>query len=97
MAANGQALDLSQELVKAFVERNEIHKANPGARAVICDAEGQVALAVSKPEWYNRWGMNYVSSLLSAHRQQRCNNFKDLGVADYGGHLFRVLSPFEAF
>jgi hypothetical protein len=23
-------------------------------------------------------------------RQQRCNNFKDLGVADYGGALFQL-------
>jgi len=48
----------------------------------------QVVLAVSKQEWYQRWGSNYIYSLSSAHRQQRCNNFKDLGVANYGGALF---------
>jgi hypothetical protein len=30
-----------------------------------------------------------VCSLLTAHKQQRCNNFKDKSVEGYGGKLFR--------
>ena len=50
----------------------------------------QVKLAVSREDWWTRWGLNYVCSLQSAHRQQRCNNFKDKGVAGYGGRVFEA-------
>jgi hypothetical protein len=33
-----------------------------------------VTLAVSNEEWLKKWGFNYICSLQSAHRQQRCNN-----------------------
>eukprot|EP00933_Yihiella_yeosuensis_P037383 TRINITY_DN31298_c0_g1_i1.p1 TRINITY_DN31298_c0_g1~~TRINITY_DN31298_c0_g1_i1.p1 ORF type:complete len:824 (-),score=168.37 TRINITY_DN31298_c0_g1_i1:227-2698(-) len=55
------------------------------------DLSGQVAEAFSKEEWYAKWGVHYLPSLLCAHRSQQCNNFKDPGVQNYGGELFNDL------
>eukprot|EP00957_Ditylum_brightwellii_P021274 1605115-Ditylum_brightwellii.AAC.1 len=44
------------------------------------DMEGQATEAVSKKEWYDRWGRHYLLSLGGAHQHQFCNNFKDPGV-----------------
>lgn len=52
------------------------------------DLSGQVAEALSREEWYTKWGVHYLPSLLSAHRSQQRNNFKDPGVQHYGGALF---------
>lgn len=60
--------------------------------ALLEDVEGQVKEAVSKPEYYNRWGVHYLRSLLFAHALEICNNFKDPGVQNYGsGELFKSL------
>jgi len=53
------------------------------------DLEGQVALAVSRQDWYQKWGTHYLPSLQRAHALQLCNNFKDPGVQHYGGDVFR--------
>jgi hypothetical protein len=37
---------------------------------------GQISEAISKDEWWNRWGRHYLPSLLGAHLLQQCNNFK---------------------
>lgn len=55
------------------------------------DLEGQVREALSKPEWYKKWGVHYFPSLMFAHLKQQCNNFKDAGVQAYGGELFQRL------
>jgi len=52
------------------------------------DIEGQAAEAVSKGEYFRKWGRHYLPSLMFAHRLQQCNNFKDPGVQGYGGSLF---------
>lgn len=57
--------------------------------ALIEDLEGQVSEALSKAEWYVKWGSHFLPSLASAHRHQQCNNFKDPGVQHYGGALFQ--------
>jgi len=48
------------------------------------DLEGQVALAVSRQDWYQKWGTHYLPSLQRAHALQLCNNFKDPGVQQRG-------------
>ena len=58
------------------------------AVGVLDDAQGQVTLALSTENIYQQWGRSYLLSLLLAHRQQRCTNFKDLGLAGYGGKMF---------
>ncbi|KDN66232.1 putative von Willebrand factor type A domain-containing protein [Colletotrichum sublineola] len=46
--------------------------------------KGQVTLALSKPEYYSKWGVHYLPSLLNAHARQICNTFKDPGPLRYG-------------
>lgn len=53
------------------------------------DLTGQVREAVSRMDWYNRWGRHYFPSLMFAHLMQQCNNFKDPGVQGYGGSMFK--------
>merc|ERR1712072_827716 len=53
------------------------------------DIEGQATEAVSKKEYFTKWGRHYLPSLMFAHRLQQCNNFKDPGVQGYGGPLFQ--------
>lgn len=46
IARGGGNLQGTQELVREFVGRNESRKAEPAARGVLCDAEGQVVFAI---------------------------------------------------
>jgi len=55
---------------------------------IIRDCEGQACEAVSKDEWFCRWGRHYLKSLCCAHAYELCNNFKDPGVQHYGGEMF---------
>lgn len=52
------------------------------------DLTGQVAEAFATMEALDRWGAHYLPSLMGAHRDERCNNFKDLGVQSYAGDVF---------
>lgn len=52
------------------------------------DLIGQVSVAFSKANYYQKWGKHYLPSLCRAHQLQQCNNFKDPGVQHYGGALF---------
>jgi len=60
-------------------------------KALLEDMCGQTLEAVSKAEYFNKWGIHYMPSLMFAHRLQQCNNFKDPGVQVYGGSLFADL------
>ena len=55
------------------------------------DIEGEAKLAVQDASNFRKWGQHYLPSLAAAHREQRCNNFKDPGVQHYGGELFRTV------
>merc|ERR1712130_330853 len=57
-------------------------------KALTKDVTGQVSLAFSKEEYYKKWGVHYLPSLMRAHLLHQCNNFKDPGVALYGGKVF---------
>jgi hypothetical protein len=52
---------------------------------------GQISLALSKDEYWRRWGVHYLPSLAGAHARQLCNSFKDPGPLQYGAgcELFR--------
>lgn len=50
---------------------------------ILDDLDDQVAMALSREDWFRRWGRHYLPSLAMAHRDERCNNFKDPGVAFY--------------
>lgn len=45
---------------------------------------GQVSLALSSQEYFERWGQHYLPSIHGAHARQLCNSFKDPGPLQYG-------------
>ncbi|KAE9979884.1 hypothetical protein EG328_000642 [Venturia inaequalis] len=45
---------------------------------------GQIKLALSSQEYFDRWGQHYLLSVLNAHQKQICNTFKDAGPLMYG-------------
>ncbi|OTB10277.1 hypothetical protein K445DRAFT_70622 [Daldinia sp. EC12] len=49
---------------------------------------GQVNLALSKQEYFSRWGCHYFFSLWNAHSKQLCNSFKDSGPLMYNRNPF---------
>lgn len=63
----------------------------PNVQALLEDVMGQSTEAVSRHDWYWKWGVHYLPSVLFAHKLQICNNFKDPGVQVYGGKLFQAL------
>jgi Mg-chelatase subunit ChlD len=50
---------------------------------ILADLHDQVKEALSRSDWYVKWGRHYLPSLAMAHRDERCNNFKDPGLAFY--------------
>ena len=53
------------------------------------DISGQVSEALSRKDYYDKWGKHYLPSLSRAHQLQQSNNFKDPGIQFYGGKLFQ--------
>ena len=53
--------------------------------------EAQITKAFSREDWFNQWGKHYILSVIKAHHNQQCNNFKDRGVQIYGGELFHKI------
>ena len=58
------------------------------SKGMLADVDGQATMAISSAEYYDRWGVHYLPSLVRAHQLEQCNNFKDPGVQNYGGELF---------
>mmetsp|Transcript_818 Transcript_818/g.1830 ORF Transcript_818/g.1830 Transcript_818/m.1830 type:complete len:682 (-) Transcript_818:95-2140(-) len=84
------ALTSAQALVSDTIAKIEGSSvaSDPAIEALLEDLQGQVSEALSREDWYSRWGVHYLPSLLFAHLVQQCNNFKDAGVQVYGGDLF---------
>ena len=55
------------------------------------DVSDQTTEALSRQDWYMRWGKHYLLSLKRAHLLQQCSNFKDPGLQHYGGNLFNKI------
>lgn len=55
----------------------------------IKEAEDQITKAISRNDWYEKWGRHYLKSLRDAHFYQICNNFKDPAVQHYGNEKFK--------
>jgi len=83
-----EAKDLVKGLIKD-IKTKEPKDAR--VKALLQDLEGQVIEALSRQDFYDRWGIHYLPSLANAHLLQICNNFKDPGVQIYGGKLFQQL------
>ncbi|KAM0327476.1 hypothetical protein ACHAQA_005764 [Verticillium albo-atrum] len=65
------------------------HHADPKNQSLVQDLsgpepKGQISLALTKPEYYRKWGVHYLPSILNAHTRQICNSFKDPGPLQYG-------------
>jgi len=59
--------------------------------ALLEDILGQSNEALSRTDYWTKWGRHYVPSVMLAHKLEQCNNFKDPGVQSYGGALFNEL------
>ena len=60
------------------------------------DTQEQITKALSRPDWFNKWGYHYLLSLSLAHLTRQCHNFKDQGVQLYGNDTFQQLKD-EAY
>eukprot|EP01027_Heterolobosea_sp_BB2_P022017 GEZU01032390.1.p1 GENE.GEZU01032390.1~~GEZU01032390.1.p1 ORF type:complete len:857 (+),score=225.75 GEZU01032390.1:111-2573(+) len=90
----------AQALIKDFIDeatraaaasnKNNSNTKSPFS-TLIEDLSGQVTEAFSRYDWYTKWGIHYLPSLMRAHLLQQCNNFKDPGIQHYGGQSFRAL------
>lgn len=91
--ANGKPLPLEDAdgIIKAMVSEIKTSTAcnEEAMTGLLEDLDGQVTEALSREDWYKKWGIHYLPSLMFAHRTQQCNNFKDAGVQTYGGDLFQ--------
>jgi hypothetical protein len=65
--------------------------ASEPVKALLKDMTGQCSEALSKAEYWEKWGKHYLPSVAFAHKLQQCNNFKDPGVQVYGGRIFQEL------
>jgi hypothetical protein len=71
--------------------------ANKFIQDMVTDLEGQVREALNmtdqghREDWYNKWGKHYLLSLKGAYQNEICNNFKDMGVSNFGGDLFNTI------
>ncbi|CAF1043740.1 unnamed protein product, partial [Didymodactylos carnosus] len=85
--------DNAQSIIKTLAKdmKSSTVAKEPFIVDLLKDLEGQVTEAISKKEWFERWGKLYLPSLARAHLMQICNNFKDPGVQHYGGELFNRL------
>ena len=54
------------------------------------DNEGQIMKAVSKADWYKRWGQDHLLAFSRAHVLQQSTNFKDASIQLYGGQQFKT-------
>jgi len=86
-------LSKASALVSDFVNtvKASPHLSDEYITGILADAEGQVTEALSKNEYYQKWGKHYLPSLARAHQLQQCNNFKDPGIQFYGGDLFNEI------
>lgn len=82
-----QAIALIEELKNTIT--NHPVSSNDRVQGLLTDLTGQASEAFGKKEWFKKWGKHYIPSLLTGHRFQLCNNFKDPGVQFYGGQLFK--------
>lgn len=80
--AKNRDYQLAQDTMKSGIR-------NPVSSNIVDDMLDQGVQAVSE-NYFGKWGYKYILSLIGAHLNFRCNNFKD-HVQDYGGEPFKAL------
>jgi Mg-chelatase subunit ChlD len=85
--------DVAKAIIKSFSDliTSSPIKNDPFIKDLITDLTEQVTIAFAKYEDFDRWGKHYLPSLVRAHQQQVCNNFRDPGVQHYGKQLFNQM------
>lgn len=53
--------------------------------------EAQISKAISRADWFRKWGYHYLLSLSLAHMTRQAHNFKDQGVQLYGSNMFNQI------
>jgi len=86
-------LDQSRKVLNELIKEIECSTVAQDSFVVdlLQDLTGQITEAFSKKEWFQKWGRHFLPSIIDAHKEQQCNNFKDFGVQHYGGELFKEL------
>jgi hypothetical protein len=74
---DGETTPLFTNMLKDFESNDESHE--------------QITKAISRPDWFCKWGYHYLGSLALAHLTRQCHNFKDQGVQLYGSSIFQSL------
>jgi len=72
---------------KEVVKKHPIKNPDKYAQDLLKDIQGEASLSLKETN-FKKWGSHYLLSLLGAHLNQNCNNFKDPGVQHYGGEMF---------
>jgi len=84
-----KALEVINKVGERVASSSQV--ADEQVAALLEDIVGQSSVALSRTDYWNRWGKHYLPSVMLAHKLQQCNNFKDPGVQFYGGSLFETL------
>jgi hypothetical protein len=84
----GEVAEIVKQCVKEAEDGDE-EEAEAYLTDLLKDLEGEIAMALSRPDNYNKWGCHYLPSILRSHMLQQCTNFKDPGIQHYGGDVFR--------
>ena len=56
-------------------------------KAYLADLNGQVRSAIGS-ENFKKWGKHYLPSLANVYKNQKCNNFLDVGIQEFCGETF---------
>ena len=62
------------------------------SKGIIKNCEDQLSLALVNLKYFKKWGTHQYKQLLRALNQQSKNNFRDPGVAHFGGDLFENIA-----
>lgn len=79
----------SQEIMKKAIS-DAMDLVGDRELPIMEDIIGQVALGFATAEARDKWGSHHILSLISAHTNQDCLNFKDPGPKMYGGADIRA-------
>lgn len=76
--------------INTFISNYMDHMINQYIKNVVDDATGQIRIALSNQDYYEKWGKHYLLSLAMSHSLQNCSNFKDKGLQLYSNQLLEI-------